>query len=69
MQWDSLRLIDAVELLGIIFLSNFDLDDDPTEDDPDKKPNRAKSSVNAFKQLVSSWISCSSSLYFQYLIA
>ena len=62
MQWDSLRLIDAVGLLGIIFLSNFDLDDDPTEDDPDKKPNRAKSLVNAFKQFVSCWISCSSSL-------
>ena len=62
MQWDSLRLIDAIGLLGIIFLSNFDLNDDPTEDDPDKKPNREKCSVNAFKQLVSCWISCSSSL-------
>ena len=62
MQWDSLRLIDAIGLLGIIFLSNFDLDDDPTEDDPDKKPNIEKCSVNAFKQLVSCWISCSSSL-------
>ena len=62
MQWDSLRLTDAVGLFGIIFLSNFDFDDDPTEDDPDKKPNRAKSLVNGFKQLVSCWISCSSSL-------
>ena len=62
MQWDSLRLTDAVGLFGIIFLSNFDFDDEPIEDDPDKKPNRAKSLVNAFKQLVSCWISCSSSL-------
>ena len=62
MQWDSLRLIDAIGLLGIIFLSNFDLDDDSTEDDPDKKLNTEKCSVNAVKQLVSCWISCSSSL-------
>ena len=31
MQWD---------FLGLIFLSNFDLGDDPTENDPDEKPNR-----------------------------
>ena len=62
MQWDSLRLIDANGLLGIIFLSNFDLNDDPTEDDPDEKANRAKSLVIAFKQPVSTWISCSSNL-------
>ena len=40
MQWDSLGLIDAMGLLGIIFLSNFDLGDDPTENNPDEKPNR-----------------------------
>ena len=43
MQWNSLELY---------FLSNFDLDDDPTESDPDEKSIREKSLVNAFKQPV-----------------
>ena len=34
-------------------LSNFKLDNDPTENDPDKKPCREKRLVNAFKQSVS----------------
>ena len=40
---------DAMGLFGIIFqyfLSNFDLDDDPTENDLDEKPSRE----NVFKQ-------------------
>ena len=32
---------------------NFDLDDDPTENDPNERPSRKKSLVNAFKQPVS----------------
>ena len=35
------------------FMSNFNLDDDPTENDPDEKPSREKRLVNAFKQSVS----------------
>ena len=34
-------------------MSNFNLDDDPTENDPDEKPSREKRLVNAFKQSVS----------------
>ena len=44
MQWDFLESY---------FQSNFDLDDDPTENDPDEKPSREKRLVNAFKQPVS----------------
>ena len=44
MQWDSLTLY---------FLSNFDLNDEPTEKDPDEKPSREESLVNAFKKAVS----------------
>ena len=44
MQWDSLESY---------FLSNFDLDDDPTENDPAEKPSREKRLVNAFKRPVS----------------
>ena len=44
MQWNSLELY---------FLSNFDLDDDPTENDPDEKPGREKRLVNAIRQPVS----------------
>ena len=44
MKWDSLESY---------FLSNFDLDDDPTENHPDEKPSGEKSLVNAFKQPVS----------------
>ena len=42
MQWNS----------GIIF-SNFDLDEDPTEKDPDEKPSRENRLVTAFKKPVS----------------
>ena len=35
------------------FMSNFNLDDDPTENDPDEKSSREKRLVNAFKQPVS----------------
>ena len=38
MQWDSLQSY---------FLSNFDLDDDPTENNPDEKPCEEKSLVNS----------------------
>ena len=31
------------------FMSNFNLDDNPTENDPDEKPSREKRLVNAFK--------------------
>ena len=44
MQWDFLESY---------FQSNFDLDDDATENDPDEKPSREKRLVNAFKQPVS----------------
>ena len=44
MQWDSLESY---------FLSNFNLDDGQTENDPDEKPSGEKSLVNAFKQPVS----------------
>ena len=44
MLWDSLESY---------FLSNFDLDDDPIENNPDGKPSRKKRLVNAFKQPVS----------------
>ena len=44
MQWDSLESY---------FLSNFDLDDDPIETNPDEKPSREKRLVNALKQPVS----------------
>ena len=40
MQWDSFKSN---------FLSNFNLDDDPTENDTDRKPSREKRLVNAFK--------------------
>ena len=43
MQWDSLKSF---------FLSNFNLDNDPTENDTDGKPSREKRLVNAFKQSV-----------------
>ena len=43
MQWGSLKSY---------FLPNFDLDDDPTENDPDEKISREKRLVNAFKQPV-----------------
>ena len=44
MEWDPLESY---------FLSNFDLDDNCTENDPDEKPNREKRLVNVFKQTVS----------------
>ena len=44
MHWDYLESC---------FLSNFDLDDDPPENDTDEKPSREKTLVNAFKQPVS----------------
>ena len=44
MQWDSLESY---------FLSDFHLDDDPIENNPDEKPSREKRLVNAFKQPVS----------------
>ena len=34
-------------------MSNFNLDNDPTENDPDEKSSREKRLVNAFKQPVS----------------
>ena len=40
MQWDFLEFY---------FQSNFDLDDDPTENDPDEKPTIEKRLVNAFR--------------------
>ena len=40
MQWDSFKSN---------FLSNFNLNDDPTENDTDRKPSREKRLVNAFK--------------------
>ena len=43
MQWDTLESY---------FLSNSNLDDDPTVKDPDEKPSREKWLVNAFKQPV-----------------
>ena len=36
--------------LKLYFLSHFDLDDDPTENDPNEKISREKRLVNAFKQ-------------------
>ena len=44
MKWDSLESY---------FPSNFHLDDNPTENDPDEKPSREESLVNVFKQPVS----------------
>ena len=44
MQWDSLESY---------FLPNFNLDDEPTENDIDEKPSREARLVNAFKQPVS----------------
>ena len=44
MQWHSLESH---------FLSNFNLDDNPTENDLDEEPSREKRLVNAFKQSVS----------------
>ena len=44
---------DAVGLFDIYFVSNFDLNDEPTEKDPDEKPSREQSLVNAFKKPVS----------------
>ena len=44
MQWDYLESY---------FLSNFDLYDDPTENDSDEKPSSEKRLVNAFTQPVS----------------
>ena len=32
------------------FLSNFDLDGDPTETDPDERPSREKKLINEFKE-------------------
>ena len=43
MQWYSLKSY---------FKSNFDLDDDPTENYPDEKPSREKRLVNTFTQRV-----------------
>ena len=40
MQWDSLESY---------FLSNFGLDYNSSENDPDEKPSREKRLVNAFK--------------------
>ena len=58
--WDSLMQWDSLESF---FLSNFDLDDGPTENDPNEKPNREKRFVNAlFTQPVRSCMLCSSSL-------
>ena len=37
---------------GSYFLSNSNLDDDPTENDTDGKPSREKRLVNPFKQSV-----------------
>ena len=37
---------------GSYFLSNFNLGDDPTENDTDGKPSREKRFVNPFKQSV-----------------
>ena len=45
--------IDAIALFKITFLSNLNLDDDPTENDTNEKTNREKKLVNAFKQPVS----------------
>ena len=57
--------IDAMELLRIIFfLSNFDLDDETTENDTDEKPSREKRLVNAFKQSVSKLYA----MFIQYVI-
>ena len=44
MEWDPLESY---------LLSNFDLDDNPTANDPDEKPSREKRFVNVFKQPVS----------------
>ena len=44
MQWDSLESY---------FLSNFYLDNDTFENNPDEKPGREKRLVNTFKQPVS----------------
>ena len=55
MQWDSLKLY---------FLFNFDLDDDPTENNPDEKISKEKRLVNAFKQSVSKLYS----MFVQFLI-
>ena len=44
MQWDSFESY---------FLPNFDLDDDPNENDPNEKPSRERRMVNAFRQIVS----------------
>ena len=55
MQWDSLESY---------FLSNFDLDDEPTENNSDEKPSREKSLVNAFKQPASKQYS----MFFQSVI-
>ena len=57
-RWLSLRKCLARTLiqwypLKSYFMSNFNLDDDPTENDPDEKPSREKRLVNAFKQSVS----------------
>ena len=41
MQWDSLESC---------FLANFDLDDDPIENDPDEKPSGENGLVKAFKK-------------------
>ena len=40
------------------FMSNFNLDDDPTEPDPDEKCSREKRLVNAFKELLGSCMPC-----------
>ena len=57
-RWLSLRKCLARTLiqwypLKSYFMSNFNLDDDPTENDPDEKSSREKRLVNAFKQPVS----------------
>ena len=43
----------AMRLFRIIFLSNFDLNYDPTKNNPDEKPGRETRLVNALKQPVS----------------
>ena len=52
-RWLSLGNIDAMDSLKSYFLLNFDLDHDPTENNPDEKISREKRLVNAFKQSVS----------------
>ena len=52
MQWNSLESY---------FLSNFDLDDDLTANNPDETPGREKKLANAFKKPLASRMPCSAS--------